>query len=89
MLALLSLVVGGLAVRRSARRIGPDHGRKGAILALLLGLIAAVNGGINVAVSDGGPGTGNGVVGGAAALVLGVIAMALCGLALKPARRVR
>jgi hypothetical protein len=85
--ALVGVVVGGLALRRSAGRIGTGNGRMGAIVALVAGLIAVINGGLNLAVADGGPGTGNGVVGGAAALVLGLIAIALGGLALVRSRR--
>src|SRR6266542_1408624 len=81
-LALVGVVIGGLALRRSAGRIGTGNGRKGAFVALVAGLIAVVNGGLNLAIANGGPGTGNGVVGGAAALVLGLIAMALSELAL-------
>jgi hypothetical protein len=86
-LALAGVIVGGLALRRAAGRIGPGNGRMGAIMALVLGLIAVVNGGLNLAVAKGGPGTGNGVVGGAAALVLGLIAVALGGLARLRSRR--
>ena len=86
-LALVGVVIGGLAVRRSAGRIGTGNGRLGAIVALAAGLIALVNGGLNLAIATGGPGTGNGVVGGAAALVLGLIGMALGGLALARSRR--
>jgi hypothetical protein len=82
LLALVGVVIGGLALARSAGRISAGSGRRGAIVALVAGLIAAVNGGLNLAVANGGPGTGNGVVGGAAAFVLGLIAMALGGLAL-------
>jgi hypothetical protein len=87
MLALAGVVIGGLALRRSARGIGTGNGRMRAIAALVLGLIAVVNGGLNLAVATGGPGTGNGVVGGAGALVLGLIALALGGLALARTRR--
>jgi hypothetical protein len=87
MLALVGVIIGGLALRRSAGRIGAGNGRMRAIVALGAGLIAAVNGGLNVAVATGGPGTGNGVVGGAVALMLGLIGMALGGLALTRARR--
>jgi hypothetical protein len=87
LLALVAVVIGGLALRGSAGRIGTGNGRKGAIVALLAGLIAVVNGGLNLATAQGGPGTGNGVVGGAAALVLGLIGMALGGLALARSRR--
>ena len=85
-LALVGVVIGGLALRRSAGRIGTGNGRMGAIAALVAGLIAVVNGGLNLAIAKGGPGTGNGVVGGAAALVLGLIGMALGGLALARSR---
>jgi hypothetical protein len=86
-LALVGVVIGGLALRRSTARIGPGHGKNGAIVALVAGLIAAVNGAVNVAIANGGPGTGNGVVGGAAALVLGLIAIALSGTTLARSRR--
>src|SRR6516162_4349202 len=88
-LGLFGVVIGGLALRRSAGRIGTGNGngRMGAVMALLAGLIAVVNGALNLAIAKGGPGSGNGVVGAAAALVLGLIAMALSGLALARSRR--
>jgi hypothetical protein len=86
MLGLVGVVIGGLALYRAARHIG-NHGRRGAIVALVAGLIALVNGGLNLSIATGGPGTGNGVVGGAAAFVLGLIALALGGLALARCRR--
>jgi hypothetical protein len=82
MLALVGVIIGGLALAHPATRFGMASGRRGGTLALLIGLIAALNGGLNVAIATGGPGTGNGVVGGAAAFVLGVIGMAAGGLAL-------
>jgi len=85
-LALVGVVIGGLALRRSADRIGAGNGRLGA-MALAAGLIALVNGSLNLAIATGGPGTGNGVVGAAAALVLGLIGMTLGGLALARSRR--
>ena len=86
-LALIGVVIGGVAVARPTSRFGNASGRLGAIVALVAGLIAVVNGGLVLAVASGGPGTGNGVVGGAGALVLGLIALALGGLALARARR--
>ena len=86
-LALVGVVIGGLALRRSAGRIGAGKGRMGAIVALVAGLIAAVNGGLNLAIAKGGPGSGNGVVGGAAALVLGLIGMVIAGIILARSRR--
>ena len=86
-LALVGVVIGGLALARSASRFGTASGRLGAIVALMAGLMAVVNGVLNLAIANGGPGTGNGVVGGAAAFVLGLIALALGGLALARCRR--
>jgi len=85
-LALVGVIVGGLALARSIRRIG-NGGRLGASVALVAGPVAAINGGLVLAVANGGPGSGNGVVGGAGALVLGVIGMALGALALRRSRR--
>src|SRR6266436_4143574 len=78
-LALVGVVIGGLALRRPADRVGSGNRRLGATVAVAAGLIALVNGGLNLAMATGGPGTGNGVVGGAAALVLGLIGMGLGG----------
>ena len=86
-LALVGVVIGGLALRRSTDPSGHGGGRLGATVALAAGLIALGNGGLNLAVATGGPGTGNGVVGGAAAVVLGLIGMALGCLALRRSRR--
>ena len=86
-LALVGVVIGGLALARSVGRIGSGNGRKGAIVTLVAGLIAVVNGGLLLAIANGGPGTGNGVVGAAGALVLGLIAMAEGGLVLARSRR--
>ena len=86
-LALIAVVIGGLALARSAGRIGTGNGRMGAIVALVAGLIAVVNGGLVLATADGGPGTGNGVVGAIVALVLGVIDMVLGRQALTRSRR--
>lgn len=89
LLALVGVICGGLALRRSAGRIDPRNVRWRATVALVAGLIAVVGGGLNVAFATGGPGTGNGVVGGAAALVLGLVAIVLGGLARSPASRLR
>ena len=86
-LALVGVVMGGGALYRSARRIGPGQGRNGAVVALVAGLIAAVNGVLVLTTATGGPGSGNGVVGAAMALVLGLIAMSEGGLVLTRSRR--
>ena len=80
-LALVGVIIGGLALARPATRFGTASGRLGAIVALVAGLIAVVNGWLNLAIANGGPGTGNGVVGGAAAFVLGLIALPSAGWA--------
>src|SRR5437763_321508 len=68
-LALVGVVTGGLALRRSAGRIGTGHGRLLAIVALAAGLIALATGGLNFAVPTAGPGTGPAVERGAAAQI--------------------
>lgn len=86
-LALISVVIGGLAVVRSAS-FG-TAARLGMILALAAGLVAVINGALVLAVANGGLGSGNGVVGGAVALALGLIGMIMGGLALSRSRRRR
>ena len=86
-LALVSVIVGGLALTRSANRGGTATGSRGGRFALVAGTIAGVIGGIVLATADGGPGTGNGIVGAIAALALGLLAVAFGGLALTRARR--
>jgi Family of unknown function (DUF6223) len=81
-LALIGVVGGGLALRRTARPIGAGRRKSGALVALVAGLIAALSGGLNLAMATGGPGSGNGVVGAAGALVLGLIAALLGVLAI-------
>ena len=87
LVALGGVVIGGLALARSAGRIGNGNGKKGAIAALVAGLTGMVIGGLLVAAAEGGPGTGQGIVGGFAALVIGLIATVLSLLALARSRR--
>ena len=85
--ALIGAVIGGRAVARPAASIAAGSGRRGALVALVMGPIGLVSGGLILASADGGPGTGNGVVGGAAAVVLGLIGTVLGGLVLARSRR--
>ncbi|MGW1188803.1 DUF6223 family protein [Streptomyces sp. NPDC002559] len=87
LVALAGVVIGALALARSAGRIGDGNGKKGALVSLVAGLIGTVIGAVNLAVADGGPGTGNGVIGGALALLLGPIAAVLGQLARVRSRR--
>ena len=84
---LIGVVIGGLALSRSAGRISTANGRRGAVVALVLGPIGLVVGGLVVATADGGLGTGNGLGGGIVAMMVGLIGMALGGLALTRYRR--
>jgi hypothetical protein len=86
---LISLVIGGLAMARSAGRIGAGKGRAGAIVALGLGLIGMVLSVAHLGSSTGGFGSGSGRAGAIVALALGLIGMNLGGLALARSRRSR
>ncbi len=87
LMALAGVVIGGLALARSAGRTGNGNGRSGSIVAMLAGLSGMVTGGLVVAAAEGGPGTGYGIVGGFAALVIGLIATVLGWLGLARSRR--
>ncbi|MEU6644136.1 DUF6223 family protein [Saccharomonospora sp. NPDC046836] len=84
--ALISVVVGGLALARS-RRSGTGNGRTGAIVALVGSLAGLAVGGVHGANAAGGLGTGNGLAGAVAAVVLGLAGMVIGGLALARSRR--
>jgi hypothetical protein len=70
LVGLMGVVLGGVALSRSAGRIG--------IAAGVAGLISVIVGGLHSVNSAGGIGTGNGLV----AMVGGLISMVLGGLAL-------
>ena len=86
---LISLVVGGLALARSAGRLGTGNGRAGAILALVLGLLGMILSVVHLGTSTGGFGTGSGRAGAIVGLVLSLIGTLLGGLALARSRRLR
>jgi hypothetical protein len=79
LLALVGVVVGGLAMARSRRRQ--------AVIAMVLGLIGVIVGGLHGANAAGGLATGNGLAGAVIAVVLGLIGVVLGWLALAAARR--
>ena len=72
---LISLIIGGLALLRSA-------GRFGAIVALVLGLIGIILSVVHLTSYTGGFGTGGGRAGAIVALVLSLIGIGLGGFAL-------
>ena len=82
---LISVVIGGLALR-SASRIG--SGKRGAILALVAGLVGIVLSLLHLARSSGGIGTGSGKLGAIVALALGAIGAILGWMALARSRRI-
>jgi Family of unknown function (DUF6223) len=84
---LISLIIGGLALARSAGRIGTGNARAGAIAALVVGLIGMVLSVVHLGTSTGGFGSGSGRAGAIVGLVLGLIGMNLGGLALARSRR--
>ena len=80
---LFSLIIGGLALLRSAGLLG----KVGAFAALVLGLIGTVLSASHLSMSTSGIGTGSGVLGAIVGVVLGLIGMGLGGIALARARR--
>jgi hypothetical protein len=87
---LLGLIIGGLALARSAGLIGNGSGRNGAVVALVLGLIGLILSVVHLGSSStGGFGTGGGRAGAIVGLVLGSIGMILGGLVLILSRRDR
>jgi hypothetical protein len=87
LVAVVGVVLGGVALARSAGRVGGTAGQRLSITGLGAGLTGAVIGGLVVGAADGGPGTGYGIVGGFMALAIGLVAMGVSGLALIRARR--
>ena len=86
MVGLLSVVIGGLALARSAGRSRTVNARGRAIVALLAGLIGMVFGGVRLA-NSGAIGTGSGRLGAIVALAVALIGTVLGGLALARSRR--
>jgi Family of unknown function (DUF6223) len=82
---LVSVVLAGLALRRTGR-LSVDNGLAGAVVAVVLGLISALVGGLHGANAAGGLGTGNGLAGAVVALVLGLVGAVVGGLALARSR---
>ncbi len=83
---LTSVVLGGLSLSRSARRVsGGTHSRL-AVVALVVGMVAAVASGVRLA--NAGPvGTGSGRLGAMVALAVGLVGAVMGWLALARSRR--
>ncbi len=88
LVALVGVVCGGLAVRRTGRGDVASGGRDGAIVALVLGLVGTVLAVVHLATSTGGVGSGSGKAGAVVGAVLGLVGVLLGRTALARARRV-
>ncbi|HEY1870019.1 MAG TPA: DUF6223 family protein [Chitinophagaceae bacterium] len=86
-LALISVILGWRAFRKSASRTNVHKRKNGPIVAIVSGLMAVISGVLNLAAATGGPGSGNGVLGSAQALILGLIGIILGALAMIRFRR--
>ncbi len=86
-LGLISAILAGLSLARSAGRFGTGSGRRGAIVAMVVGLVVIAYAGVHVTIFPGGPGTGDGRIGAIFAIVFGLTSMVLAGLTLARSRR--
>ncbi|UUZ92620.1 DUF6223 family protein [Paenibacillus sp. P25] len=84
---LISAVIGGLSLARSAGRIGTGSGRRGAIAAGVTGLIVIAYALLHLTLYTGDFGTGAGRAGAIIAIVMGLTGMVLAGLTLARSRR--
>jgi hypothetical protein len=84
---LSGLVAGGMALARSAGRLGTGTGRRGAIVAVVVGLLGTGLAVLHLATATGGIGTGSGRAGAMVALGIALIAIALGGTVMARSRR--
>jgi xanthosine utilization system XapX-like protein len=85
-IGLIGIVIGCMALSRTARRI--SSGRQMGIVALAMGLIGMVLGGLHLASTTGSFGTGKGRAGAIVAMVVGLISLFLGRRAQARARRI-
>ncbi|UVI33463.1 DUF6223 family protein [Paenibacillus spongiae] len=86
-LGLISAILAGLSLARSAGCFGTGSGRRGAIGAAVVGIIVIVYAVLHLTIFTGDFGTGSGRAGAIIAIVMGLISMVLGGLALTRSRR--
>lgn len=84
---LISAILAGMSLARSAGRFSTGSGRRGAIVSMVVGLIVIAYAGVHVTIFPGGPGTGDGRVGAIFAIVFGLTSMVLAGLTLRRSRQ--
>jgi len=84
---LISAILAGFSLARSAGRFGAGNGRRGAIAASVAGLIVIAYAILHLTIFTGDFGTGSGRAGAVIAIVMGLISMVLGGLAIARSRR--
>ncbi|MDF2683276.1 MAG: hypothetical protein K0R47_4466 [Brevibacillus sp.] len=84
---LISAILAGLSLARSAGRFGTGSGRRGAIVAAVVGLIVIAYAVLHLTIFTGDFGTGSGRAGAIIAIVMGLTGMVLAGLTLARSRR--
>jgi NO-binding membrane sensor protein with MHYT domain len=86
LLALISLIVGGITLARSSSQ--PSYGQLSAIIALVISVVALYFSGMHLTRSITEPiGSGSGRLGATVALILGLTGMIVSGLALLRLRK--
>ncbi|MCJ8008648.1 DUF6223 family protein [Lederbergia wuyishanensis] len=84
---LISSILAGLSLARSAGRFGKGTGRRGAFVAMVVGIIVIAYAWVHMTIFPGGPGTGDGRVGAYFAILFGLASIILAGLTLRRSRR--
>lgn len=84
---LISAILAGVSLLRSAGRFGTGTGRREAIVAAVVGLIVIAYAVLHLTMFPGGFGTGGGRAGAIVAMVLGLTGMVLSGVTLIRSRR--
>ncbi|WP_079911021.1 DUF6223 family protein [Paenibacillus sp. 32352] len=87
LVGLISAIIGGLSLARSAGRIGNGSGRRGAIVAIVMAVVVIVYAGLHLTNFTGDFGTGSGKAGAIVAIVMGLTGVVLAGLTLARTRR--
>jgi hypothetical protein len=84
---LISAILAGLSLLRSAGRFGTGTGRGVAVVSAVVGLIVIAYAVLHLTIFTGGFGTGGGRAGAIVAIVMGLTSMILAGITLIRSRR--
>ncbi|MFM1651953.1 DUF6223 family protein [Brevibacillus sp. B_LB10_24] len=85
---LISAILAGLSLARSAGRFGIGSGRRGGKVAAVAGLIVIAYAMLHLSIYTGDFGTGDGRAGAIIAIVMGLTSMVLAGITLARSRRI-